>query len=219
MSTADHPGSTGVPSAEQSKHHWEEVYAAKGASEVSWFQPIPATSLAMIRASGIALDASVVDVGGGASTLVDHLLAADYRSITVLDLAANALDVARRRLGQAADRIEIDWITTDILSWRPTTRFDLWHDRAVFHFLTDPPQRKAYLDTLRLALKSGGTAILATFALDGPERCSGLPVQRYSPASLAAELGSEFTLVDSVSEDHRTPSGAVQRFVYCRFNR
>jgi 2-polyprenyl-3-methyl-5-hydroxy-6-metoxy-1,4-benzoquinol methylase len=217
MSTADHPASSGVPSADQRKHHWEEVYAAKAATEVSWFQPIPATSLAMIRASGIALDASVIDVGGGASTLVDHLLAAGYRSITVLDLAASALDVARRRLGQAADRI--DWITADILTWRPAARFDLWHDRAVFHFLTEPPQRKAYLDTLKLALKPGGTAILATFALDGPDRCSGLPVQRYSPASLAAELGGEFTLVESASEEHLTPSGAVQRFVYCRFNR
>ena len=114
MSTADHPGSTGAPSAEQRKVHWEETYATKAASEVSWFQPIPATSLAMIRASGIALDASVVDVGGGASTLVDHLLAADYRSITVLDLAASALDVARRRLGDAGNTV--DWITTDILS-------------------------------------------------------------------------------------------------------
>jgi SAM-dependent methyltransferase len=197
------------------KHHWEDVYATKASTELSWYQAIPATSLSLIRTSGAGPAAKIIDIGGGASTLADCLLADCYRNITVLDISATALDRARQRLGPAADQIE--WLVADIVSWQPRTRYDLWHDRAVFHFLTDPQERRAYLTTLTAAIQPGGTLILGTFALDGPERCSGLSVCRYSPETLAEEIGTAFTLVQTVAEDHTTPSGTLQRFVYCRF--
>jgi hypothetical protein len=203
--------------SEQRQRHWEHIYESKFSDQVSWYQTVPRISLSLIHSSGVRPTARIIDVGGGASTLVDYLLAADYRSITVLDLAAGALDQSKQRLGPAAS--QVDWLTADILSWKPATHFHLWHDRAVFHFLTQPEDRQSYLATLKAALLPGATVILATFALDGPERCSSLPVRRYSPQMLAAELGSEFTLIETATEDHPTPSGAVQRFVYCRFKR
>ena len=203
--------------ADQRKQHWDNVYTSKAPSQLSWYQAVPAVSLTLIRASGITPFAKIIDIGGGASTLTDHLLADGFHEITVLDISATALDQSRQRLGIAAD--QIDWLVADITTWQPKTRFDLWHDRAVFHFLTDPGDRLAYLTTLKNAAAPGATIILATFALDGPERCSGLPVQRYSPETLAKELGSEFTLVETAPEDHHTPSGSAQRFVYCRFTR
>jgi hypothetical protein len=203
--------------SERRQQHWKHIYESKSPNEVSWYQAVPRISLALIHSSGVSPTAPIIDVGGGASTLVDCLLAADYRSIAVLDLAAGALDRSRQRLGPAAS--QVDWVAADILSWQPTTRFQLWHDRAVFHFLTQPEDRQSYLATLKSALLPGASVLLATFALDGPERCSGLPVRRYSPQTLAAELGSEFTLIETATEDHPTPSGAIQRFVYCRFKR
>ncbi len=202
---------------EPPRQHWDSIYSSKTSAEVSWYQPIPALSLSMIRASGAQPSASIIDIGGGASTLPDHLLAEGYRHLTVLDLAAAALHQSRQRLGPSADQIQ--WLVADITTWHPTTRYDLWHDRAVFHFLTDPAARSAYLATLKNALNPGATIILATFALDGPERCSGLPVCRYSPQTLASELGPEFTLIETATEDHHTPSGTLQRFLYCRFTR
>ena len=171
----------------------------------------------MILAANLNPAAKIIDIGGGASTLADKLLAEGYRSLTVLDLASAALEQSKQRLGSAAKQVE--WIVADITTWQPQTHYDLWHDRAVFHFLTNPDDRRAYLTTLKNALQPGATVILATFALDGPERCSGLPVQRYSSETLADELGSEFTLLETTPEDHHTPSGSVQRFVYCRFTR
>ncbi len=209
-----HPDPDPTP-VTQRKHHWDAVYAAKPSTEVSWYQAVPSVSLDLIRASSLSPAAKIIDVGGGASTLADHLLSEGFSAITVLDLAAAALDQSRHRLGPAAK--SIDWIAADILSWQPTSHYHLWHDRAVFHFLTDPAHRAAYLDTLKRALYPGATVILATFALNGPERCSGLPVRRYSPETLAAELGPQFTLVQTATEDHHTPSGALQSFVYCRF--
>ena len=200
---------------EDRKRHWDAVYAAKPSTEVSWYQAVPTISLDLIQASGLSPAAKIIDIGGGASTLVDHLLSRGFSMITVLDLAAAALDQSRQRLGPAAE--SIDWIATDILTWQPTTCYDLWHDRAVLHFLTDPAHRTAYLAALKNALHPGATVILATFALNGPERCSGLPILRYSPEALAAELGPQFTLVHTATEDHHTPSGALQPFVYCRF--
>lgn len=199
------------------QQHWSSVYKAKASTQMSWYQANPARSLSMIRAAGIALDARIIDVGGGASTLPDHLLAAGYSSITVLDISSDALDQSRLRLGPAARGIT--WLTCDVLAWEPPTRYALWHDRAVFHFLTDPSDRSAYLSVMRNALQPGGTVVLATFALDGPERCSGLVVQRYSPATLAAELGRDFRLVETATEHHATPSGTIQKFTYCRFTR
>ncbi|HYD42228.1 MAG TPA: class I SAM-dependent methyltransferase [Anaeromyxobacter sp.] len=197
--------------------HWERVYAEKAEQEVSWFQEVPATSLRLVAATGAGRDARIVDVGGGASRLVDALLADGYGRITVLDLAAPALDRARQRLGPRA--ASVSWIAADVTSWTPDGTYDVWHDRAVFHFLVRPEHRAAYRATLLRALGAGGHAIVATFAADGPERCSGLPVARYDPDALAAELGPELRLVESLREEHRTPGGKVQRFQYSRFVR
>lgn len=199
------------------KQHWESVYGTKGPTEVSWYQATPVTSLSLIRASGAVPATKIIDIGGGASTLADHLLAEGFSDITVLDLSPAAIEQSRQRLGPSADRIQ--WIAADITKWQPPTQYGIWHDRAVFHFLTDPASRDAYRSALAEALLPGASAIIATFALDGPERCSGLPVCRYSPETLAAELGGEFNLIESVTEKHQTPSGIIQSFIYCRFTR
>ncbi|MBR1130480.1 class I SAM-dependent methyltransferase [Bradyrhizobium iriomotense] len=197
--------------------HWENVYATKGETEVSWYQDSPAISLAMIRAANSDHDAAIIDVGGGASRLVDALLQDGYRRLTVLDLAANALDVAKQRIGEAASTI--DWIVADATTWRPTRTYDVWHDRAAFHFLTDPDDRAAYVERLRSAVRPGGQVIIATFAPDGPEKCSGLPVQRHDSTSLAAELGPAFELVETQREMHHTPWQSTQAFQFSRFRR
>ncbi|WP_025032703.1 class I SAM-dependent methyltransferase [Bradyrhizobium sp. DOA9] len=201
--------------------HWDQVYATKGEAEVSWYQDSPAISLAMIRAAasdrGSDRDLAIIDIGGGASRLVDALLQGGYRDIAVLDLSANALEAAKKRIGQAASTV--DWIVADATTWRPARTYDVWHDRAAFHFLTDPRDRAAYVERLRSAVKPGGHVIIATFAPDGPEKCSGLPVQRHDSASLAAELGRDFVLVETRSETHQTPWGSTQAFQFSRFRR
>jgi SAM-dependent methyltransferase len=195
--------------------HWQGVYSGKAEDQVSWYQASPATSLELISRAGVGRQARLVDVGGGASRLVDELLEAGYERLTVLDLAPAALELARARLGSRAARAT--WVAADVCAWEPAEPFDLWHDRAVFHFLVQPEQRAAYRERLRRALRGGGHAVLATFARDGPERCSGLPVERYDPETLARELGAGFTLVESRREEHVTPGGKVQRFQFSRF--
>lgn len=197
--------------------HWDKVYATKGEAEVSWFQDRPTISLDMIRAANPDHRAAIIDVGGGASRLVDALLQDGYRDVTVLDLSANALDAAKKRIGAAASKV--DWIVADATAWRPAKTHDVWHDRAAFHFLTDPYDRAAYVERLRAAIAPGGHIIIATFAPDGPEKCSGLPVQRHDSASLAAELGPEFELVETRSEVHHTPWNSTQAFQFSRFRR
>ncbi|MBF0335095.1 MAG: class I SAM-dependent methyltransferase [Alphaproteobacteria bacterium] len=194
--------------------HWQDVYAGKAETEVSWFQPRPAVSLDFIAHGGFGPEARIVDVGGGASTLVDALLDQGFRDLTVLDIAPAALDRAKARLGGRA--AGVDWVAADVGAWRPSAAFDLWHDRAVFHFLTDEDDRRAYRATLAAALRPGGQAILATFAPDGPERCSGLPVRRWSADELAAEFAPHFTLAESLAHEHVTPAGKVQRFTWVR---
>ena len=200
-----------------SKQHWDEVYAQKAEDAVSWFQPRPEASLALIAAAGLKPDDPIVDIGGGTSRLVDHLLAAGHKDVTVLDVAAAALEKSRARLGKQAERVH--WIVADITRWRPERRYRLWHDRAVFHFLTEAADRAAYRRALEAGLAPGGHAVISSFALDGPERCSGLPVQRYSPETLAAELGAGFNLLEQHQEEHRTPAGKLQRFQYSVFAR
>ncbi len=197
--------------------HWDNVYATKGEAEVSWFQDNPAISLDMIRAANPDHRAAIIDIGGGASRLVDALLQDGYRDLAVLDLSANALDAAKKRLGRAASTV--DWIVADATAWQPAKTYDVWHDRAAFHFLTDPRDRAAYVERLRSAIAPGGQIIIATFAPDGPEKCSGLPVQRHDSASLAAELGPEFELVETRSEIHQTPWHSTQAFQFSRFRR
>lgn len=197
--------------------HWDNVYATKGEVEVSWFQDSPAISLDMIRAACPNHDAAIIDIGGGASRLVDHLLQDGYRDLAVLDLSANALEAARKRIGAIASTV--GWIVADATAWQPAKIYDVWHDRAAFHFLTDPRDRAAYVKRLRSAVAPGGQVIIATFAPDGPERCSGLPVQRHDSASLAAELGPEFELVETRREVHHTPWNSTQAFQFSRFKR
>jgi SAM-dependent methyltransferase len=197
-----------------SKEHWEKVYTTRATDAVSWFQPHADTSVGLIKATGAALDASIIDVGGGASTLVDDLLALGYTNLTVLDLSAAALAAARQRLGGKASGVR--WIEADITRANlPEREFDIWHDRAVFHFLTSPEDRAAYVQAVFRAVKPGGHVIVATFAEDGPNQCSGLPVLRYRPDELHAEFGEAFALLKHKKEAHHTPSGTVQQFVYC----
>lgn len=196
------------------KEHWEHVYQTNASTKVSWFQEHAERSLELIRSIGATADSRIIDVGGGASTLVDDLVREGYCNVSVLDLSAIALAVARGRLGRRADAVQ--WIEGDIRNVNlPTQWFDVWHDRAVFHFLTDPADRKAYLDQVMRAVKPGGHVIIATFGVDGPTQCSGLPIVRYSPEGLHNEFGSAFELIEHVSEAHRTPMGNVQHFIYC----
>jgi SAM-dependent methyltransferase len=197
--------------------HWEGVYATKGEHEVSWFQESPAISIGMIRAANPDHAAAIIDIGGGASRLVDSLLQDGYRSLAVLDLSASALEAAKKRIGTAAGNV--DWIVADVTTWQPSRSYDIWHDRAAFHFLIETRDRAAYLERLRSALRPGGQAIIGTFALDGPEKCSGLPVQRYDSRELAAELGTPFELVDTRTEIHHTPWNATQAFQFSRFRK
>jgi SAM-dependent methyltransferase len=196
------------------KEHWEQVYSTRATDAVSWFQPRATVSLELIRATGVPTTAALIDVGGGASTLVDDLLALGYADLTVLDLAGAALDAAQRRLGPRADRVT--WLEADITTAKlPAQAYDIWHDRAVFHFLTEPTDRRAYVDAVLHALRPGGHLLVATFAEDGPERCSGLPVVRYGADALLAEFGPSFRLVRQLRESHHTPFDTVQPFNYC----
>jgi SAM-dependent methyltransferase len=194
------------------KAHWEQVYATKLPQNVSWYEPVPARSLEYIRATGEPLTVPILDVGGGASTLVDHLLRAGYSDISVLDIAAGALDHARARLGAPADRVT--WIEADITRFQSTHAITIWHDRAVFHFLTNAEDRERYFEVLRKTLGVGGHVVLATFGSEGPTRCSGLTVQRYSEREISALLGAGFRLRMHQVEEHRTPMGTVQQFQY-----
>lgn len=202
----------------QSKEHWEHVYATRPADGVSWFQEHAGMSLRLIRGTGVPLAAGIIDVGGGASTLVDDLTIGGYASLTVLDLSGAALDKSKARLGARAG--QVNWIEGDVTRLAlPPDAYDVWHDRALFHFLTDPGDRRAYVAQVLRSVRPGGHVIVATFAEDGPPRCSGLTVARYSPAALHAEFGDPFELLGHRREEHLTPSGTKQKFVYCHFRK
>ena len=197
-----------------SKAHWEQLYRTKGPDQMSWFEAEATLSLSLVQRVAPTRAESIIDVGAGAATLVDGLLGLGYSRITVLDLSAAALDQARRRLQDRARAVE--WREADVLTAQlPADAFDVWHDRAVFHFLTAPADRRAYVAQVRRSLHPGGFALVATFATDGPTRCSGLEVVRYSPDSLRAEFGDDFRLVASEQRTHLTPWGAPQSFTYC----
>jgi ubiquinone/menaquinone biosynthesis C-methylase UbiE len=200
------------------KSHWEKVYQDKKPDEVSWYQPRPEVSLALISDLSLPKDAKIIDIGGGTSTLVDHLLDQGYRRISILDISSRALMVAKKRLGERA--ANIIWIEGDVTSIKlPDDSYDLWHDRAVFHFLTHSDDRKRYLENLNRSLHPNGTVIISTFSLKGPNRCSGLDVVRYSAETLQTELGADYRLITSKEESHRTPFGTQQEFIYCVFKR
>lgn len=198
----------------QNKDHWEKVYTTKAPDSVSWFQPHADMSMRLIRASGAGHDAAIIDVGGGASTLVDDLLNDGYINLTVLDLSAAALAESRHRLGAGSDRVT--WVEADITcaTFAPQS-IDLWHDRAVFHFLTEKADREAYVRQVFRAIKPGGHVIMATFGSHGPTQCSGLPVMRYAPDELHAQFGEAFTLLTHEEQMHPTPFGTEQQFIYC----
>jgi SAM-dependent methyltransferase len=200
------------PAGEPRRVHWERVYTDKKADEVSWYQPRPATSLELIRATGAALDAPFLDVGAGASTLVDNLIETGYSDITLLDIAGAALATSRARLGAKA--VGVEWIEADVMQLEPPRRYSVWHDRAVFHFLVDAGDRDRYLEVLRKGIAPEGHFIIATFGPEGPLRCSGLDVHRYTLDELAGLLEPYFSLRRSELEQHRTPAGGVQQFLY-----
>lgn len=197
------------------KQHWEQIYQDKSPLEVSWYQKDPTMSLNLIRHSGTRRDDYIIDVGGGASLLVDRLRDAGYSRLAVLDISARALELAQLRLGKTANRIE--WHVADITRFQPGHRYALWHDRAVFHFLTSARDRRNYVDTLKRSLLPAGQIILAAFAIGGPEKCSGLEIVQYDYDKLSRELGDGFRLLEEASETHQTPSGKLQQFSYFRF--
>lgn len=199
-------------SASDRQTHWQQVYLNKGEREVSWTQLNPEPSLGLIEKFAASREASIVDIGGGASRLVDALCEHGYRAVTVLDLSEAALRTARERLGPRAAAVR--WVVSDVTSWEPAQPFDLWHDRATFHFLVEARDRQAYVDRVSRGVRAGGHAIIATFAPDGPEKCSGLPVQRYDPGRLTEALGGGFELIEHQAHRHVTPWGAVQSFQF-----
>ena len=197
--------------------HWQNVYQTKDEQTVSWFQERPYISLDLIHATGVDTGAPIIDIGGGASRLVDALISEGFNAVSVLDLSEKALETSKARLG--AEGAQVQWIVADITRWQPSQTYDVWHDRAALHFLTDPKDRAAYVERVLKAVRFGGHVIVGTFAPDGPERCSGLPVVRHDAASLGELLGSSFALADTRRHDHQTPSGAIQKFQFSRFQR
>lgn len=197
------------------KTHWENVYATKRPNEVSWTQDVPQTSLDFIHSFDIDKKARIIDIGGGDSRLVDFLLAEGFQNITVLDISANAIERAKKRLG--ADAAKVNWIVSDIMEFAPTERYDVWHDRATFHFLTIPEQITTYLDTARNAVN--GYVTIGTFSESGPKKCSGLDIKQYTETQLATELANGFKKIRCIHEDHVTPFNTVQNFLFCSFKR
>jgi len=198
--------------------HWEQIYASRSCRQVGWYAPHLDTSIKWIAELDLAAEDPIIDVGGGASTLVDDLLLAGHKNLTVLELSENAIAVSRERLGAKSD--SITWLQQDVTqSELPSRHFNLWHDRAVFHFLTDPQQQQRYKDALLAALKVDGHFIIGVFDLEAPPQCSGLPVQRYSAEMLCSRFAKEFRLKRHHHEIHRTPSGLEQSYVYCQFQR
>ncbi|MCW8919776.1 MAG: class I SAM-dependent methyltransferase [Gammaproteobacteria bacterium] len=197
------------------QHHWEQVYRSKESTAVSWYQKYPEQSIRLIERVVQSKAQPIIDVGGGASVLVDNLLQRGYSRLAVLDISAKALDCIRQRLCDKAQQVE--WFVTDVTNFTPPHRFALWHDRAVFHFLTDSEDRAKYIAVLQRALEPGAHLVIATFAPDGPAQCSGLPVERYDGVKIAQTLGESFQLLEQQSESHTTPAGGEQRFNYFLF--
>ena len=197
------------------KEHWEKVYQTKSPDEVSWYQPSPILSLQLIAKTGLAFDAPIIDIGGGASTLVGELCDSGYSNVSVLDVSASALAHAKHR---CADKVsEVRWYEEDVTCFKPPHRFALWHDRAVFHFLTSRADRDSYIKVLKQSIEPGGHIIMMTFAIDGPKKCSGLDIVQYDADKLILEFGPGFELVETGFDVHLTPAGNQQKFAYFRF--
>jgi len=199
------------------KKHWEEIYQTKQLHEVSWFQPKPETSLDFVRQSELPADAKIIDIGGGDSFLVDHLLDLGYRDITVLDISKSAIDRAKLRLGEHADKVK--WIIADIASFQPPEQYDFWHDRAAFHFLTLDPEIDHYIETLEKSIRTNGFLVIGTFSENGPKKCSGIEIKQYSESSMTELLKGTFEKLGCITIDHTTPSGNIQNFIFCSFRK
>jgi SAM-dependent methyltransferase len=199
------------------KKHWEEIYQTKQLHEVSWFQPKPETSLEFIWQFELPSDAKIIDIGGGDSFLVDHLLDLGYQDITVLDISESAIDRAKQRLGDRANHVK--WIVEDAATFKPDAQYDLWHDRAAFHFLTLDHEIDHYIEILKQGIRPNGFLIIGTFSENGPKKCSGIEIKQYSELSITALLNNSFEKLDCITVDHRTPSGNIQNFIFCSFRK
>jgi len=199
------------------KKHWENIYQTKEPNEVSWFQPTPATSLHFIESFNIPVTDKIMDIGGGDGFLVDHLLDRNYQDITVVDISEAALDKAKTRLGDSSSKVK--WITADAASLKLTEKYDFWHDRAAFHFLTSEEEIENYIDTAQQSIKPDGIMVIGTFSENGPEKCSGLKIKQYSEATMSARLEKYFDKIECIHIDHQTPFGTIQNFIFCSFRR
>ena len=199
------------------KKHWENIYQTKELQEVSWYQPRPDTSLDFIQDLNIPKDAKIIDIGAGDSFLVDHLLDLGYENITILDISEAALERAKQRLGDRGEKVT--WIAADVTDFLPLEQYDFWHDRAAFHFLTNEREIEHYLDTVQKSINKDGVLVIGTFSEEGPEKCSGIPIQQYSELTLTKRLEKHFMKISCLTVDHKTPSDAVQNFVFCSFKK
>src|SRR5689334_11133068 len=197
------------------KEHWEKVYLSRQPNEVSWTQEVPATSLQFIRSFNLPTTARIIDIGGGDSKLVDHLLDGGFTDVTVLDISANAIERAKKRLGRKSQIVK--WVVSDVTEFEPTTDFDLWHDRATFHFLTGSEQVAKYIDIVKGSVT--GYLVISTFSQTGPKKCSGLDIKQYSDETLSDEFKNEFQKIRCLTEEHITPFNTIQNFVFCGFKR
>ena len=199
------------------QQHWDKVYSEKKPTEVSWYEPMPQVSLDAIKSCGISKDAAIIDIGGGDSFLAEFLVSLGYSDITVLDISSKAIDRAKQRMCEKAE--EVNWIVADASSFEPGRQYDLWHDRAAFHFLTGEEDKKKYLDRVYKAVKPGGYVVMGTFSDQGPEKCSGLQVQRYSVSEMCKLFEKDFNMLSGKNVDHQTPSGGTQNFTFCCFQK
>jgi ubiquinone/menaquinone biosynthesis C-methylase UbiE len=199
------------------KKHWENIYSTKELKDVSWFQPTPATSLDFLKQFNIGPEAKIIDVGGGDSLLVDHLLEMGYRDITVLDISAASLERAKKRLGKNASRV--NWIVADAATFQPTEQYDFWHDRAAFHFLTQEDEIDSYINTICHHLKPTGVLVIGTFSEQGPKKCSGIEIKQYSEITMTERLQKFFEKVKCITVDHKTPFDTIQNFIFCSFKK
>jgi 2-polyprenyl-3-methyl-5-hydroxy-6-metoxy-1,4-benzoquinol methylase len=201
----------------ENKEHWEKVFATKAENEVSWFQPYPKTSIAFLELFNLPIDANIIDVGGGDSYFVDALLDKGYKNIYVLDISANAIERAKKRLGEKAK--QINWIISDITEFNPNVKFDFWHDRAAFHFLTSEDKIYKYVSIAENSINQNGYLILGTFSENGPTKCSGLEIKQYNETSMSARFETAFDRIKCISENHTTPFNTIQNFLFCSFRK
>jgi ubiquinone/menaquinone biosynthesis C-methylase UbiE len=198
------------------KNHWKKIYQTKQLQEVSWFQPNPETSLSFIKELNVEKHAKIIDIGGGDSLLVDHLLDSGYQNISVLDISASALERAKLRLGERANKVT--WIVADIANFKPTEQYDFWHDRAAFHFLTKAAEIESYLNTLKNGLNKNGKLVVGTFSENGPTKCSGIDIKQYSESSMSKHFNQFFKRIKCITVDYSTPFETIQNFIFCSFH-